>query len=150
MDQVLVFTVANPTFKYFLAHSAVLITKTLSVALATGLNRAYLNEEDAKATVFGAHDGKPRSTPTIDRLIRMHRNDLENIIPFLLTALLYIATKPDPDIALWHFRLFTGSRLLHSVVYFFALPTNARASCWFTGVGVTLSMAYRVFCNGAL
>ncbi|KAK3768438.1 hypothetical protein RRG08_053430 [Elysia crispata] len=151
MDQV--FSLANPTFKHFLGHSAILIAKTLSVAVVTGFNRvgkrAFLNEEDAKASIGGAPDGKPKSTPTIDRLVRMQRNDLENVIPFILIAFLYTATKPDPETALLHFRAFTASRLLHSFIYFFALPINARALCWSTGLTVTLSMVYTVFSNGA-
>lgn len=149
-----VFSLENPTFKYFIGYSAVVVAKTFMVAIATGFNRvtkrAFLNVEDAKSTFGGAPDGKPKSTPTIDRLMRLHRNDLENVLPFLMIGLLYVATKPDPEMALLHFRLFTGSRLLHSCIYALGLPINARATCWAVGLAACLSMTYSVFLKGAL
>ncbi|GFO17733.1 microsomal glutathione s-transferase 1 [Plakobranchus ocellatus] len=149
-----VFSLSNETFKYFLGHTAVVIAKTISVAIVTGFNRvsntAYMNEEDAKAIVIGAADGKPKTTPTIDRLKRMHMNDLENVIPFVLIGLLYTATRPDPASALLHFRVFTTSRVLHSFVYYFAVPQPARALCFSTGMLSLVSMIYTVFSHGAL
>lgn len=43
---------------------------------------------------------------------------MENIYVFVLIGLLYvIAASPSALVALWHFRLFTIARLLHTVVY---------------------------------
>ena len=36
---------------------------------------------------------------------RAHLNDLENVVPFVLSGLLYVGTDPDPTTALWHFRV---------------------------------------------
>ena len=36
---------------------------------------------------------------------KAHLNDLENILPFLLLSVLYVATNPNPTVALWHFRV---------------------------------------------
>jgi glutathione S-transferase len=69
-------------------------------------------------------------------------NDLENVIPFVLIGLLYVATSPPLASALLHFRLFVGSRLLHTVVYLVPIPQPSRALTFFVGVGATVSMAY--------
>ncbi|KAH9488134.1 Microsomal glutathione S-transferase 1 [Bulinus truncatus] len=60
--------------------------------------------------------------PFVERVRRCHRNDLENILPFVLLGLLYLATDPDPNIASIILRIFTASRFFHTIVYLFAIP----------------------------
>ena len=36
---------------------------------------------------------------------KAHLNDLENVVPFVLLGLLYVATDPKPSAALWHYRV---------------------------------------------
>ena len=57
------------------------------------------------------------SDPDVERIRRNHLNDLENIVPFVLVGLLYVGTNPDRDVALWHFRIFLASRVLHTITY---------------------------------
>ena len=73
---------------------------------------------------------------------RCHLNDLENVIPFILIGLLYVTTSPTLSTAVLHFRLFTGSRLFHSVAYLLPLPQPARGLSFVIGFLTTLSMAY--------
>jgi len=80
----------------------------------------------------------------VERVRRNHLNDLENIPAFLFLALLYVATQPSPWAALLHFRLFAGSRILHTLVYQLAVPQPARALCFAAGVGVCVSMAVQI------
>lgn len=75
---------------------------------------------------------------------RCHQNDLENIIPFVVIGLLYTLTGPELSSALLHFRLFAGSRIVHTIAYAGALPQPSRALSWLMGMLVTFSMAYRV------
>jgi len=75
---------------------------------------------------------------------RCHLNDLENVVPFVLIGLLYALTGPELSTALLHFRLFAGSRVVHTVAYLGALPQPSRALSWMLGMLVTFSMAYRV------
>ena len=77
-------------------------------------------------------------------LHRCHRNDLENITPFLIIGLLYIFTGPSAFAATWHYRLFVGSRFIHTIAYLLPLPQPSRALGFFVGVGVTVSMAVQV------
>ena len=44
-------------------------------------------------------------------------NDLENILPFLALGLLYVGTGPSFSLARTLFRVFTGARFVHTLVY---------------------------------
>jgi glutathione S-transferase len=57
------------------------------------------------------------SDPDVERVRRNHLNDIENIVPFVLVGLFYVGTNPDRDVALWHFRIFFVSRVLHTLTY---------------------------------
>ena len=61
---------------------------------------------------------------------------MENIIPFLILALLYITTGPSYTVAVWHFRVFAAARFIHTVCYLNALPRSA----FVFGVIVNVSM----------
>ncbi len=82
--------------------------------------------------------------PAVERVRRNHLNDIENIIPFVLVGLFYVGTNPDRDVALWHFRIFFVSRLLHTLAYQLALPQPSRFIACAVGYLTTLSMATRV------
>ncbi len=83
--------------------------------------------------------------PDVERVRRNHLNDIENIVPFVLVGLFYVGTNPDRDVALWHFRVFFVSRLLHTLTYQLALPQPSRFIACAVGYLATLSMAVRVF-----
>ena len=78
--------------------------------------QAFANPEDLslasnKAAVVTTTD------PDVERIRRNHLNDIENIVPFVLVGFFYVGTNPDRDLALWHFRIFFISRLLHTLTY---------------------------------
>lgn len=85
-----------------------------------------------------------QTNPDVERVRRCHLNDLENIIPFVVIGLLYALTGPDLSTALLHFRVFVGSRFIHTVSYVLALPQPSRGLSWVVGMITTFSMAYRV------
>jgi glutathione S-transferase len=58
----------------------------------------------------------------VERARNNHLNDLENIIPFVLVGLFYVGTRPKFDCALWHFRIFLLSRILHTIAYQVIFP----------------------------
>jgi len=75
---------------------------------------------------------------------RCHRNDLENVLPFVLIGLLYVLTSPSVTVATWHFRAFGCFRLLHSLFYLSATPQPSRGLCFMVGFIVNVSMAVQV------
>ena len=62
------------------------------------------------------------NSPAVERTRRAHLNDMENIIPFLFLAFIFITTNPNPIVAKWHFRMFVVSRCVHTFCYLMGLP----------------------------
>ncbi|KAL1275695.1 hypothetical protein QQF64_035318 [Cirrhinus molitorella] len=108
--------------------------------------QAFSNLEDTNLSAKTTEDRKKfvRVDPDVERVRRCHLNDLENIVPFVVIGLLYALTGPDLSMALLHFRVFVGSRFVHTVVYVMAVPQPTRALAFVVGLLTTFSMAYRV------
>nr|QST14973.1 mGST1-like protein 3 [Diaphanosoma celebensis] len=107
----------NPVFASFCFYAAFLCCKMFFMAVLVGwqryVKRAFANPEDT-TKLPGA---KIRTDEDVERLRRAHLNDLENIVPFLVLAFIYVSTSPSEGVALAAFRIFTFSRLLHTFVY---------------------------------
>ncbi|TRY76028.1 hypothetical protein DNTS_010923 [Danionella cerebrum] len=139
----------NDVFLAFFTYATIVILKMMFMAPLTGYFRvtrkAFSNWEDT-AMIKNPEERKKmlQMNPDVERVRRCHQNDLENIIPFVLIGLLYAFTGPDLSTALIHFRIFVGSRFVHTFSYILALPQPSRALSWVTGMFTTFSMAYRV------
>ncbi|XP_076455080.1 microsomal glutathione S-transferase 1-like [Babylonia areolata] len=137
----------NPVFKAFVTHAVIVLVKTLVMSLLTTVVRfrelAFANPEDTagRRDKDGGQLKPVLNNPHVERVRRCHLNDLENVLPFVLIGLLYVTTSPSLASALLHFRLFTCSRLLHTVVYLMPVPQPARALTFCLGLLATLSMA---------
>jgi len=140
-------TLDNDVFAALVWYGSLLMLKVLLMAPLTAVfrfkNNSFGNPEDA-----GSKDPekiKKALVPNedVERVRRAHRNDLENILPFMVLALLYCATGPDAATALIHFKVFFYVRVLHSIVYVGGLQPW-RALCWMVGMGVCLSMVYNI------
>ncbi|XP_072309441.1 microsomal glutathione S-transferase 1-like [Eucyclogobius newberryi] len=140
----------DEVFRSFLKYGAIVTVKLLLMGPLTAYYRftrkAFENVEDA-----AVHSSKPddkkrlvRKDEDVERARRCHQNDLENIVPFVLIGLMYSLTGPDPSWALLHFRVFTASRLFHTVAFIHALPQPSRGLSWILGLLTTLSMSHSV------
>ncbi|XP_055897837.1 microsomal glutathione S-transferase 1-like isoform X1 [Biomphalaria glabrata] len=140
-------TLDNPVFRTFIGYAALVLLKTCLMSIFTSIHRmkrkVFINEEDAKS-LGGKIDVKISTHPYVERIRRCHLNDLENVLPFVLLGLLYVAIGPSQGIAILHFRIFTISRFLHTFVYLGAVPQPARALCFLVGFLVNISMAINV------
>ncbi|XP_035664178.1 microsomal glutathione S-transferase 1-like [Branchiostoma floridae] len=145
----------NPVFAAYATHACLVILKMFVVARYTSFIRCrvgvFTNPEDSKTfNKFFDTNAKFRlDNPDVERVRRLHLNDLENIPAFLAVGLLYVLTGPSPRVALWHFRVFTAARCLHTVSYL------AGAQPWRTlffnaGMISTLSMVVQVLMAGSL
>ncbi|XP_066525037.1 microsomal glutathione S-transferase 1.1 [Hoplias malabaricus] len=145
----IVHMIDSEVFLAFSTYATIVILKMMLVALITSYYRltrkVFANMEDT-ALGGSTEDRKKmiRVDPDVERVRRCHQNDLENIIPFVVIGLLYALTGPNLSTALLHFRLFVGSRFLHTVSYLMALPQPSRGLSWIVGMVTTFSMAYRV------
>ena len=69
---------------------------------------------------------------------------MENIIPFVLLGLVYVLTNPAMSTALLHFRIFTASRVIHTLAYQIPIPQPSRALSFFVGFFVNVSMVVQI------
>lgn len=53
----------------------------------------------------------------VERSRRAHRNDLENIVPYVLVSFVYTMTAPYPIVAINLFRVAAGARIWHTLAY---------------------------------
>ncbi|CAH0722595.1 unnamed protein product, partial [Brenthis ino] len=103
----------------------------------------FANEEDARRTKgIVKYDD-----PDVERVRRAHLNDLESIPVFLVLGALYLTTGPSAAWATLLFRLYTASRVLHTIVYAVKpLPQPVRGITfdipylinWYMGVKIIL------------
>nr|UDM84154.1 microsomal glutathione S-transferase 1 [Sillago sihama] len=144
----------DEVFLAFSTYAVIVILKMMLMAPLTAYYRitrgAFSNEEDVGLKPAEEKKKLLRTHPDVERIRRCHQNDLENIIPFVVVGLLYTLTGPELSAALLHFRLFTGSRIFHTLAYVCALPQPSRGLSWMLGMLVTFSMAYRVLNTAAL
>ncbi|EDO48722.1 predicted protein [Nematostella vectensis] len=117
-----VLSMDNSVFAAFAFYSSVLILKILLVIFAIAFhrlkNQVFPSPEDYKKDPKGEKPQEIKTHPDVERARRVHANDLENIIPFILIGILYILTGPSAQTALIVFRVFTVARLLHTLTYF--------------------------------
>ncbi|XP_050441876.1 microsomal glutathione S-transferase 1-like [Adelges cooleyi] len=136
------FTRENPVFECYAFYSSILIIKMIAMSLLTAFQRmrkkVFISPED-KSMSKGSE--VKYDDPDVERVRRAHLNDVENIPIFLISGLLFVASKPSEMLAMNLFRLFTIVRILHTVVYaIFVVPQPARAIMFLTGVVINVIM----------
>ncbi|KAF7693936.1 microsomal glutathione S-transferase 1-like [Silurus meridionalis] len=139
----------SEVFLAFSTYATIVILKMMFMSFLTAYFRftrkAFANDEDVRTAKTPEEKKKMlRVNEDVERVRRCHLNDLENIIPFVIIGLLYTLTGPELSSAVLHFRLFVGSRFVHTVAYVLALPQPSRGLSWLVGMVVTLCMAYQV------
>merc|ERR1711953_695593 len=143
-DRNMQINVDDNVFKVYAISIAILMAKTLIMALLTARQRfkhmVFANAEDVagqeKAKVNFANEG-------VERVRRCHQNDIENIFPFVFLSGIYIvAVAPSLFAAKCVFYGFTASRLVHSFVYLQQVPQPSRAPAFFAGMIINYYMVY--------
>ena len=133
----------NLLLRTFVFYGAILLLKMLAMAFFTAIarmrNRAFANPEDAAGLGL-----KVTAHEDVERVRRAHLNDMENIYVFLILGLFYVLTKPKIWWATMLFRVFTGARILHTIVYLNGVRQPARALCYLVGQLVNIYMAVTV------
>ncbi|XP_077196833.1 microsomal glutathione S-transferase 1 [Paroedura picta] len=128
----------------------ILTIKMMLMSALTGFyrmkNKAFANMEDVASVGKGEQAKKYlRTDPDVERIRRIHLNDLENIVPFTFIGLVYSISGISYTTAWWHFHLFLGARIFHTIAYFIPLPQPCRGLSWGVGYFVTFSMIYKLF-----
>ncbi|XP_071322792.1 prostaglandin E synthase [Trachinotus anak] len=137
--------IRNEVFSCFVFYGVLLVIKMYIIAIITGQVRlrkkAFANPEDALR-----HGGLQfnREDPYVERCRRAHRNDLENILPFLFLGAIYSLTGPSLAVARLHFLVFFLSRMLHTLAYLFALRAPTRSLAYTVAQIPCVSMAVQI------
>jgi len=109
---------ATTSAAVFSSCSAVLCLEMCGFAVATATLRqarnVWLNEEDAKRFAGTVADFEDRD---VARLLRVHRNQIENCVPFFVLGFLWVLSGIGGSLAVALFLAFTVSRALHPVFY---------------------------------
>ena len=142
---------ANPVFAAYAVAASLMVLKTVAMAWLTvwrmmQVKGGYRAPEDARATPLNPAPRPGQTDPDerVERMRRIHQNDLENVPPFLAAGFLFVLTDPALWVAQGLFYGYVLSRLLHFWAYATARSHDLRATFWTMGVLIVIGMAVRV------
>ncbi len=137
----------NPLFATYVIAATLMILKAVSMSWLTVLrmmqaNGGFRSPEDLKKTPLNpAPDPKQlKPNESVERVRRIHLNDLENLPFFLVAGLLFILAAPPLLLAQWLLYGYVVSRLLHFIAYFTAQTHDMRATLWSIGSFILIFM----------
>lgn len=140
----------NPLFATYVIAATIMILKVASMSWLTVVRMmqvkgGFRSPEDLKKTPLNPEPDPKQLGPNdpVDRIRRIHLNDLENIPFFLLAGFLYILTDPSLGLAQVLLYGYVVTRLLHFVAYFTARTHDTRAALWTPGSLIIIFMAGR-------
>jgi glutathione S-transferase len=143
-------SLANPVFATYAIAASILILKMAAMSWLTigrmiKINGGFRSPEDTKLTPFNKapHADQLKPNDYVDRVRRVHGNDIENIPIFLVAALLFVLTDPSPLLAAILLYGYTATRILHSIAYLSARTHDLRAMLWTPGSLVLLFLCGR-------
>ncbi|NXV12260.1 PTGES synthase, partial [Cepphus grylle] len=139
----------NTVFMSFTFYSTILILKMYVVAIITGQVRlrkkAFANPEDAlRNGGLQYHREDPDVERNLISLFRAHRNDMENIFPFLFLGAIYSLLDPSPAVARIHFFIFCMGRIIHTIAYLLRLKAPTRSVAYSVAQLPCFSMALQI------
>ena len=133
-------TLANPLFATYVIAATLMILKVagmswLTVARMLKVNGCFRSPEDLEKTPVNPNPSPEQLEPNeyVNRIRRIHLNDLENVPFFLVAAFLYILTEPSLVLAQWLLYGYVASRFLHFIAYLTARTHDTRAALWTIG-----------------
>ncbi|XP_039260539.2 microsomal glutathione S-transferase 1-like [Styela clava] len=147
------YSLKNPAFVSLVKFGTLIVAKMVLMSIVTTIYRviynSYVSEEDY-ALVYPEDKEKVKKkalvaqNANVERVRRAHQNDLENIVPFVLLAMFYIATNPDPATAALVFKSFAAIRFLHTIFYIGKIRQPSRSLAFFGGLLINMFMAQQI------
>jgi glutathione S-transferase len=141
----------DPLLATYALAASLMILKTASMAWLTVLRMTQVKggfraPEDLRQTRLNPQPDPKQLEPNeaVERVRRIHQNDLENIPIFLAAGYLYILTAPPLWLAQVLLYGYVVTRALHFVAYLTAQTHDVRAAMWTPGSLIILFMAGRV------
>lgn len=132
---------AEPGYRAWATASLVVVLKMMAVGVWTSALRVrasrFASPEDYAGQGLEATDARD---PDVERARRIHRNDLENGLPFFVAGFCYAATGPSSLALAICFVGFPVARILHSYFYARAMMPH-RTVAYGVGFFITLWMS---------
>lgn len=140
----------NPLFSTYVIAATLMILKVASMSWLTvvrmmQVNGGFRSPEDLKKTPLNRAPDPSQLGPNdkVDRVRRIHLNDLENVPFFLVAGFLFVLTDPSLLLAQVLLYGYVVTRLLHFAAYFSGQTHDLRAALWTPGSLIILFMAGR-------
>ena len=140
----------NPLFVTYVIAATLMILKAVSMSWLTVVrmlqeNGGFRSPEDLRKTPLNpAPDARQlERNERVERVRRIHQNDLENLPFFLVAGLLYVLTGPSLLMAQLLLYGYVVSRLLHFAAYLSAQTHDLRATLWTVGSLILIFMTVR-------
>lgn len=144
-------SLANPLFATYAIAASIMILKAvgmswLTVARMMQVKGGYRSPEDLRRTPLNPAPNPAQLQPDerVERIRRIHLNDLENLPFFLAAGFLYVLSEPSLVEARWVLYGYVVSRMLHFAAYLSARTHDTRATLWTIGSVMLIYMAGRV------
>jgi glutathione S-transferase len=140
----------NPLFATYAVAATLMILKAvgmswLTVARMIQSRAGFRSPEDLRKTPLNPNPDPKQLEPDerVERVRRIHMNDLENVPFFLAAGFLYVLTGPPLLLAQLLLYGYVVSRLLHFAAYLTAQTHDLRATLWTVGSLILVFMTAR-------
>jgi glutathione S-transferase len=138
----------NPLFATYAIAAALMIIKALGMSWLTVFRMmsergGFRSPEDLRKTPLNPNPSPAQleRNERVERIRRIHLNDLENLPFFLAAGFLYVLTEPSLLLARMLLYGYVISRLLHFAAYATARNHETRATLWTIGSVILVFMA---------
>jgi glutathione S-transferase len=140
----------NPLFATYAIAATLMILKAVSMSWLTVVRMmqvkgGFRSPEDLRKTALNPEPNPRQLEPDerVERMRRIHLNDLENLPFFLVAGFLYVLTEPSLLLARVLLYGYVASRLLHFAAYASARTHDTRATLWTVGSVILIFMTGR-------
>ncbi len=140
----------DPLFATYVITATLMILKAVGMSWLTVIrmmteNGGFRSPEDLRKTPLNRDPNLKQLEPNerVERIRRIHLNDLENLPFFLVAGFLYILTEPSLLLAQGLLYGYAVSRFLHFAAYISAQTHDTRAALWTIGSVILIFMTGR-------
>lgn len=140
----------NPLFATYVIAATLMILKAVAMSWLTVVRMmqakgGFRSPEDLRKTPLNPEPNAKQLEPDerVERIRRIHLNDLENLPFFLAAGFLYVLTEPALLLAQVLLYGYVVSRLLHFAAYATAQTHDMRATLWTIGSLILVFMTVR-------
>jgi glutathione S-transferase len=140
----------DPVFATYVVAATLMILKAVSMSWLTVVRMmqvkgGFRSPEDLRKTPLNPEPNPQQleRDERVERIRRIHLNDLENLPFFLAAGFLYVLTEPSLLLARVLLYGYVVSRLLHFAAYASARTHDTRATFWTIGSLIVIFMTCR-------